>query len=120
MQGFDIAIFESDPDRSFDDAYSSFQYLFSGHDYLTFSCSLPYFQILEIQELSILVCVDEDKRLSFVQENIRYFISFLQFDSFDSSSGFPHRSEIAAFEEQHPSVLSYYTYIIGIVYCFYA
>lgn len=119
MKCLDITILESDSDCSFDNTDSTFQYLFSGHDYLAFPCSLPYFEIFKIEQLTILVCMDEDEWLTLMQEHIRYFVAFLEFYGFDSSSSLSHRSEVAAFEEQHPSVLRHYTYIVGIIHCFY-
>jgi len=120
MKRFDITILESYSDRSFDDAYSSFENLFSCHDHLTFSRSLPYLEIFKIKQFTVFVRMDEDKRFAFMQEHIRHFIALLKLDGFDSSSCFPHRPEITALEEQHSSMFRYDSYIIGIVNCFYA
>ena len=49
MDGLDAAVFEPDPDRSFDDTDSSFQDLFSCHDYLALPCSLSDLEIFEIE-----------------------------------------------------------------------
>ncbi|MEI7558090.1 MAG: hypothetical protein WCJ45_04650 [bacterium] len=118
MQGLYIAILKSYPDSSFDDTDSTFEDFLASHNDLTFPSSFPYLEIFEIKEFTVLVCMDKDKRFSFMQKHIRYLISFLEFDRFDTSSGLTHRSEINALEEKHPSVFGQDTDIVRIIYCF--
>lgn len=118
MQGLDSAILESDPDRSFYDADSTFKDFFTGHDNLSLSCSLSYFEIIKIKEFSILVGMNQDKWFSLMQEHISHFITFLKFNGFDSSCSLSHRSEIAALVEEHPSMFGQDTDIISIIYRF--
>jgi len=120
MQRLDSGIFEPDFDSSFDDADSAFKDLFSCHDYLAFSRSLPYLEIFEIEQFTVLVRVDEDERFAFMQEHIRHFIAFLKLYRFDSAGGLSHRSEIATLEKQHPPVFRDDSYIVRIVDGFHA
>lgn len=53
-----------------------------------------------------------------MQEYVCYFITFLELDSFDSSSGLSHRSEVTTLKEQHPSMFSQNTDMISFIYCF--
>lgn len=118
MQGLYDAILESDPDGSFDDAYSTFEYFIACHDDLTFPCSFPDLEIFQIKEFSILIGMDKDEWFAFMQEHISYFIAFLEFDGFDASCSLSHRSEISALEEEHPSMFGQNADIIGIIHRF--
>ena len=114
---FFIFFFKSNSDCSFDDTNSSLQGIFSCHNYLSLSCSFPNFKIFKIKKFTILVSMNQDKGLFLMKKHIGYFISFLEFNSLDSSSRLSHRSQVTTLEEKHPSLLSNDSYIIGIIDC---
>lgn len=119
MQCLDSGVFEPNSNRSFDDADRSFQRILARHDYLSFSCSFPDFQIFQIEQFPIFVSAYKDKRFSFMQKHICHHISFFQVDGFDSSSSLTHRSEIAALEKQHPSLFGDDADIIRLIHGLY-
>ena len=63
--------------------------------------------------------MNKNKWFTLMQKHISYFITLLEFYRFNSSSGFPHRSEVATLEKEHPSMFSENTDIIRIVNRFY-